>query len=88
MTIAPGPCRKPGVISSYEERELDTSSLLWGLLFGSAGLGFFLYGKKQQAIVPLLCGLALMIYPYFVSNTILLVAIGAALIALPYFVRV
>jgi hypothetical protein len=64
------------------------SSLLWGLLFSSVGLGFFLYGKKQQAVVPLFCGLALMIFPYFVSNTILLVVIGAALIALPYFVRV
>ena len=29
-----------------------------------------------------------MIYPYFVSNTILLVAIGAALIVLPYFIRI
>jgi len=64
------------------------SSLLWGLLFSSVGLGFFLYGKKQQAVVPLFCGLALMVFPYFVSNTILLVAIGFALIALPYFVRV
>lgn len=64
------------------------SSLLWGLLFGSAGLGFFLYGKKQQAIVPLSCGLALMVFPYFVSNTILLVAIGIVLIALPYFIRI
>lgn len=64
------------------------SSLLWGILFGSVGMGFFLYGKKQQAIVPLLCGLALMVFPYFVSSTYLLVAIGIALIALPYFVRV
>ena len=66
---------------------MSMSSLLWGLLFGSVGLGFFLYGKKQQAVVPLCCGLALMVFPYFVSNTILLVAIGFALIALPYFVR-
>jgi len=29
-----------------------------------------------------------MIYPYFVSSTILLVAIGAALTVLPYFVRI
>lgn len=64
------------------------SSLLWGLLFGSIGLGFFLYGKKQQAFVPLFCGLALMVFPYFVSSTVLLVAIGIALVALPYFVRV
>ncbi len=62
--------------------------LLWGLLFGSFGLGFFAYGKKQKAVVPLVCGLALMIFPYFISSTILLVAIGVALIALPYFVRI
>jgi hypothetical protein len=58
------------------------------LLFGSVGLGFFLYGKKQKAVVPLVCGLILMIFPYFVSNTILLVAIGVMLIVVPYFVRI
>jgi hypothetical protein len=66
---------------------LDTSSLLWGLLFGSIGLGFLIYGRKQRAVVPLLCGLALMIFPYFVSNAVLLVAIGVGLIAIPYFVK-
>ena len=66
---------------------LNESSLLWGLLFGSIGLGFFLYGKKQRAVVPLVCGLALMVYPYFITNTILLVVIGVVLIAIPYFVR-
>ena len=58
------------------------------MLFGSIGLGFFLYGKKQRAIVPLTCGLALMVFPYFVSGTAPLVLIGAALMAVPYFVRV
>lgn len=67
---------------------MSMSTILWGLLFGSIGLGFFLYGKKQQAIVPLFCGLALMVFPYFVSNAFLLVAIGVALTALPYFVRI
>jgi predicted membrane protein len=66
---------------------LDTSSLLWGLLFGSIGLGFLIYGRKQRAVVPLVCGLALMIYPYFISNTVLLIAIGIVLIAVPYFLR-
>jgi len=66
---------------------LSTSSILWGLLFGSVGLGFFIYGKKQRAGVPLICGLLLMVVPYFISNTILLVATGVVLMALPYFVR-
>lgn len=63
------------------------ATLLWGVLFGSIGLGFFLYGRKQRAVVPLVCGLALMIFPYFVSNSILLVVIGAALMSIPYFLR-
>ena len=66
---------------------MNESWLLWGLLYGSIGLGFFMYGRKQRAVVPLICGLALMIFPYFVANTILLVVIGAVLIAVPYFVR-
>ena len=67
---------------------MNESWLLWGLLFGSIGLGFFVYGKNQKAPVPLVCGLALMIFPYFVSSTILLVGIGILLMAIPYFVRI
>ncbi|MBK9131546.1 MAG: hypothetical protein IPM20_07950 [Gammaproteobacteria bacterium] len=66
---------------------MDTAPLLWGLLFSSIGLGYFIYGRKQRAVVPLVCGLVLMIYPYFVSGTLLLVAIGAALMIVPYFIR-
>ncbi len=66
---------------------MDTATLLWGLLFSSVGLGFFLYGKKQRAIVPLVCGLALMIFPYFVSSTLVLVGVGVALAVVPYFIR-
>jgi len=66
---------------------LNTSSLLWGLLFGSLGLGFAMYGRKQRAAVPLVCGLVLMILPYLISNTLLLVSGGILLIAIPYFVR-
>jgi hypothetical protein len=57
------------------------------LLFGSIGLGYFIYGKKQKAVVPLVCGVALIVFPYFVSNALLLVGIGIVLAAVPYFVR-
>jgi hypothetical protein len=57
------------------------------LLFGSIGLGYLIYGRKQRAVVPLLCGLALMVFPYFVSSNILMVAIGLVLMAIPYFFR-
>jgi hypothetical protein len=74
-------CRRP------RDARMNASQLLWGLLFSSIGLGFFLYGKKQRAVVPLVCGLAMMIYPYFVPNAVALVAIGVVLAAIPYFLR-
>jgi hypothetical protein len=67
---------------------MDEALLIWGLLFGSIGMGFFMYGKKQKAVVPLVCGLALMVFPYFVSATVPLVVIGIVLMAIPYFVRI
>ena len=67
---------------------MSTSSLLWGLLFGSIGLAYFVYGKRQRAVVPLVCGMALMAFPYFVSNTLLLVGIGVVLVIIPYFFRI
>ena len=66
---------------------MSESSLLWGLLFSSVGVGFFLYGKQQRSIVPLVCGLVLVIYPYFIANAIATVAIGIALMSIPYFFR-
>ena len=65
----------------------DTSMLLWGVVFGSIGLGFFIYGRKQQAVVPLVVGIALFVVPYVISNLNLLLLAGIILIALPYFVR-
>ena len=66
----------------------DTSTLLWGVIFGSVGLGFFIYGRKQQAVVPLVVGIALIVAPYVISNVYYLVLAGLLLVALPYFLRV
>lgn len=58
-----------------------------GILFGAIGVGYFVYGKRQSMIVPLVCGLALMVFPWFVSGLGWTVIIGVALMAVPYFVR-
>jgi len=65
-----------------------TSLLVWGMVFGALGLGFFTYGKKQKAAVPLIVGLALFIIPYIIPNVTMLVIAGAVLVVLPYFVRI
>jgi hypothetical protein len=64
------------------------STLIWGVIFGSIGLGFFVYGKKQSAIVPILSGIGLMVFPYFISNIYIMILSGIVLAALPYFIRI
>ena len=63
------------------------ASLLWSMLFGAIGVGLFVYGKRQSMIVPLVCGVALMVYPWFVASVAWLIVIGVALTVLPWFVR-
>jgi hypothetical protein len=76
------------IIDGHGHHILMSQSLLFsGLLFSTLGLGFFVYGKKQKAVVPLLCGLALMTYVYFISNILLMLGIGLTLTTIPYFIR-
>ncbi|TKB91063.1 MAG: hypothetical protein E8D41_11505 [Nitrospira sp.] len=65
-----------------------TAVLLWGLLFGSIGFGFFIYGKKQKAVVPLIAGIVLCIIPYFIVNVYALVVAGVVCMAIPFFIRI
>jgi hypothetical protein len=67
---------------------INISTLIWGIIFGSIGLGFFIYGKKQKAIIPILSGIGLMVFPYFISDTYIMVLSGIVLVALPYFIRI
>ena len=66
---------------------MTAAQLLWGVLFSSVGVGYFIYGKKQSSLIPLVCGIALMGYVYFISNVYLLVAVGVVIAAIPYFLR-
>ena len=66
----------------------STAVLLWGLLFGSIGFGYFLYGKKQKKVVPLITGIVLCVVPYFIANIYALVIVGVILMAIPFIVRI
>jgi len=61
---------------------------MWGMIFGSIGLGFFIYGKKQKSIIPLISGIGLMVSPYLISNIYALILLGIVLVALPYFIKI
>lgn len=66
---------------------MNIALLVWGSLFSMLGFVFFMYGKKQSALIPLFTGLALMIYPYFISSVVWMVIVGAVLSVVPYFIR-
>ena len=53
--------------------------LLGAIVFGLIGFGAFRYGRKAGRPVPLWLGVALMLYPYAVSQTVLLYAVGTVL---------
>jgi hypothetical protein len=68
---------------------MSTPELLaLNLLFGAFGLAYFVYGKKNGAVVPLVCGVGLIIFPCFISGLIPLLLVGLMLILLPRFVQV
>lgn len=66
---------------------MDSASLLWGILFGSVGAGYMIYGKKQHHIWALISGLALSMLPYASTSASVLIPGGAALLALPYLMK-
>jgi len=61
--------------------------MIVGFFLGIIGFGFFSYGRKQQAPVPLCVGIALFALPYFIKNVPLLIASGISLMALPILLR-
>jgi hypothetical protein len=56
--------------------DLSAANLIGGLVFGSIGFVAFIYGKRMNLWKPMLCGIALMVYPYFIGDAIMLFAIG------------
>jgi hypothetical protein len=66
---------------------MDMTTLLWSVLFGSIGFGYFIYGKKQSHAVIRYTGVAMMIFPYFIQNTTALVIVGFMLLLLPKFLK-
>jgi hypothetical protein len=55
---------------------LSAANLIGGFVFGSIGFVAFIYGKRMNLWKPMLLGIALMIYPYFISNDAVMFVIG------------
>jgi hypothetical protein len=65
----------------------SAANVIGGLVFGSIGFVAFIYGKRMNLWKPMLLGLALMVYPYFISSDVMMIAIGALGTAGLFFLR-
>ena len=64
---------------------LSLSGIIAGILFGGIGFVAFVYGKKTGSYRPMGLGLVLILYPYFIQNTIALYSIGVVLTVALFF---
>jgi hypothetical protein len=60
------------------------NELIIGFIAGVFGVAYFVYGKKQAKLVPMVAGVLLCVYPYFLDSVLWLVVVGAALLAAPF----
>ncbi len=66
---------------------MDTTTLMIGMIAGSFGMGYIVYGKKQARAIPLISGIGLCVIPYFVENITILILACLALIIAPFVIR-
>jgi len=66
---------------------LSAHSLVASLIWGSVGLGFFIYGKKQQSMVPLFGGLLIMGTTYFIESALYMSLASITLLAGVYWLK-
>ena len=63
---------------------MNTTTLFLGLIFGSIGMGYLIYGRKQKHGIALLSGVALCVLPYLVSNILFITLMGVGIMVLPF----
>jgi len=66
------------------ENLFDASFLFASLLWGSVGVGYFIYGKKSGATMPMIGGVLMIAASYVVSSWLLMSLLCIALIVTVY----
>jgi hypothetical protein len=62
----------------------NANFLFASLIWGSVGLGYFIYGKKQGSWVPMVGGVLMMAASYLVGSALLMSLLSVGLIVLVY----
>lgn len=62
----------------------NSSFLFASVLWGSVGVGYWAYGKKQRELMPMLGGVAIIAVSYLVSSWLLMTLLCLALMVAVY----
>jgi hypothetical protein len=62
----------------------NTSFLFASLIWGSVGVGYFIYGKRQESWAPMVAGVLMVAVSYFVASAVLMSLICIASMAAVY----
>jgi len=66
---------------------MSLADIVGGFIFSGVGFLAFMHGKKEGNLRSMILGGLLMVYPYFISGTVAMYAVGAALTAALYYSR-
>jgi ABC-type dipeptide/oligopeptide/nickel transport system permease component len=58
-------------------------TLFFGILFGAIGGVYLALARREHEVDYLICGVALILYPYFFSSVVLIVIIGVVIAVIP-----
>ena len=65
----------------------SVSTFVIGIITGALGVGYIMYGRRQTKFVPLIAGVSLCVYPYFIDSVVWLCIVGALLLAAPFIIE-
>ena len=61
--------------------DFSAGSLFASLIVSGVGYFLFSYGRKTTDLPKIAVGLVMLVYPYFVTSTVMMVGIAVALVA-------
>jgi len=63
----------------------NANFLFASLIWGSIGMGYFIYGKKQTSLVPMVAGILMIIASYFAGSAWMMSILCGGLMVATYF---
>jgi hypothetical protein len=79
--------RGPQIARYRSIMNFSAANLIGGTIFGAIGFVAFMYGKRMSLWKPMLIGIALMVYPYFINDDKIMIVIGLFGSTALFFVR-